>query len=150
MSIRLKGVTFRSFGRGVRGVLAWKEAGRRLIPAGARCGARGEPEEDRIGDKDPTELRPDPRPATLLLRSSRSCLWVKISTRTCKRSHGDGKNNFEMYGNYKYFNTSLSKIPVWRWSRSRNDPGLLLLLSHGHDLLLLLGQALHFCLQEAQ
>lgn len=74
LSIRLKGVTFRSVGRGVRGVLAWKEAGRRLMPAGELLGARGEPEEDKMGDKDPTEPRPDPRPVTLLLRSSRSCL----------------------------------------------------------------------------
>lgn len=44
------------------------------------------------------------------------------------------------------------KRPVWGGSRSRNDPGLLmlLLLSHGHDLLLLLGQTLHLRLQEAQ
>lgn len=41
-------------------------------------------------------------------------------------------------------------IPVWRRSRRRDDPGLLLLLSHGHDLLLLLGQTLHLRLQEAQ
>lgn len=39
---------------------------------------------------------------------------------------------------------------MWRWSRRRNDPGLLLLVSHGHDLLLLLSQTLHLCLQEAQ
>lgn len=44
----------------------------------------------------------------------------------------------------------LEVIPVWRWSGRRNDPGLLLLLPHGHDLLLLLGQTLHFRLQEAQ
>ena len=80
LSIRLKGVTFRSFGRGVRGVLAWKEAGRRFRPAGERLGAWGEPEEERMGDKDPTEPRPEPRPVTLLLRNSRSCLRGKKNT----------------------------------------------------------------------
>lgn len=81
-SIRLKGVTFRSFGRGVLGVLAWKEAGRRLMPAGERLGGRGEPEEERMGDKDPTEPRPDPRPVTLLLRNSRSCLCGRERSRS--------------------------------------------------------------------
>lgn len=44
------------------------------MPAGERLVGRGDPEEDRIGDKDPTDPRPDPLPVTLLLRSSRSCL----------------------------------------------------------------------------
>ena len=39
-------------------------------------------------------------------------------------------------------------VPVWGGGGRGGDPGLL--LSHGHDGLLLLGQTLHLCLQGAQ
>lgn len=46
----------------------------------------------------------------------------------------------------------LKEVPVRRRCWRRDDPCLLLvlLLPHGHDLLLLLSQTLHLCLQEAQ